>query len=45
MSLEKNYSTINFMENNDYVVYADTFMNTIFVEKGIWRKKYGANNK
>lgn len=32
----KNYELINFLENKGYMVYADTYINTIFVQKKLW---------
>jgi len=34
---KKNIEIINFLENNGYVVYADTNINTIFVNKNLWK--------
>lgn len=36
-SLEKSSSIATHMEGNDYFVYADTFINTIFVDARAWR--------
>ena len=35
----KNTDIINFMISNGYFVYADTFINTIFVESSIWNNR------
>ena len=35
----KNQDIFRIMENNGYVVYADTNLNTIFVEKEVWSKR------
>ncbi len=35
----KNSELINFLKDNGYVVYADTYLNTIFVDRALW--KYG----
>lgn len=34
----KNRALINFIKNNGYMMYADTYINTIFVREDIWRK-------
>ncbi|HOV13574.1 MAG TPA: FkbM family methyltransferase [Spirochaetota bacterium] len=34
---KKNDKIINFLENNGYIVYADTNINTIFVNKNVWK--------
>ena len=34
---KKNNNIINFLENNGYIVYADTNINTIFVNKNVWK--------
>lgn len=36
---KKNIELINFLENKEYMVYADTYINTIFVLKNKWLKK------
>jgi FkbM family methyltransferase len=33
----KNREIIEFLENNDYLLYADTYINSIFVKKEIWK--------
>lgn len=33
----KNHKIIEFLENNDYILYADTYINSIFVKKEIWK--------
>lgn len=38
-SEQKINKTINLMEKNNYVVYADTFINTIFVDKTSWNRR------
>lgn len=43
LSIKKNYDTIAYLKNNDYIVYADTLINTIFVDRESWQKKYGGN--
>jgi FkbM family methyltransferase len=35
----KNTSMIKFLESNGYLVYADTYINTIFVKKSVWQKQ------
>ena len=32
----KNVALIRFLENKGYIVYADTYINTIFVRKDLW---------
>jgi FkbM family methyltransferase len=34
---------IEFMQKKDYFVYADTYINTIFVDKVSWSNRYGNN--
>lgn len=41
LSLKKNYDLIDFMDRYDYMVYADTLINSIFVDKLTWKEKYG----
>lgn len=36
---EKRWDIINFMISNGYMVYADTFINTIFVNSDSWRSR------
>jgi FkbM family methyltransferase len=36
--LKKNNKLISFMENLDYFLYADTFINSIFVDQMVWDK-------
>lgn len=35
-SFEKNNAIAKYMINNNYFIYADTYVNTIFVDKNIW---------
>lgn len=37
-------SVINFMKSKDYMIYADTYINTIFVDKKVWDSKKRKNN-
>lgn len=39
-SFNKNRSLISYLKEQGYVVYADTYVNTIFVDKKLW--KYGS---
>jgi FkbM family methyltransferase len=39
----KNKSLIDFIADNGYLVYADTYINTIFVKKDIWEKLPGGH--
>ena len=34
----KNYELIEFLKNKEYMVYADTYVNTIFVRKDVWKR-------
>jgi FkbM family methyltransferase len=36
---QKLKNIIDFMQNNDYFVYADTYINTIFVDKNTWNNR------
>ena len=36
---EKRYDIISFLEEKGYFVYADTYINTIFVRSDIWKEK------
>jgi FkbM family methyltransferase len=38
MGTEKISAISDFMEDNNYFVYADTFLNTIFVDRAYWNK-------
>lgn len=35
----KNHKLIEYLENNGYFVYADTYINTIFVREQLWRNR------
>ena len=35
----KNYELINFLESKGYLLYADTHINSIFVEQNVWKHK------
>lgn len=35
---EKNNSLITYLQQQNYVVYADTYVNTIFVDKTLWKE-------
>jgi hypothetical protein len=35
---EKNNSLITYLQQQNYVVYADTYVNTIFVDKALWKE-------
>lgn len=37
-SLQKSPEVVELLIKNDYFVYADTYVNTIFVDKKLWRK-------
>ncbi len=37
---EKNYGIINFLIKQNYFVFADTYVNTIFVDKVLWEAKF-----
>lgn len=39
MPTEKNQELIEFLLSNNYFIYADTFINTIFVDRSIWNNK------
>jgi FkbM family methyltransferase len=43
-SEEKISEITKFMEKKGYFVYADTYINTIYVEKKSWEKRYEKNN-
>ncbi|MBS4066448.1 MAG: FkbM family methyltransferase [Chitinophagaceae bacterium] len=40
MPTEKNEAIIQFLTDQNYFVYADTFVNTIFVDRKVWNKSY-----
>ena len=35
---QKNLALIEFLKSKGYIVYADTYVNTIFVDKALWRE-------
>lgn len=40
-TLTKNHEVINYLLENQYFIYADTFVNTIFVDKHFWEDNKG----
>ena len=36
---KKNYSLIDYLEKKGFLLYADTNINSIFVQKKIWQRK------
>lgn len=42
---KKQTEIIEFMELHNYFVYADTFINTIFVDRNVWSHRWNSNNK
>ncbi|MHB1316315.1 MAG: FkbM family methyltransferase, partial [Minisyncoccota bacterium] len=39
-SENKNIDILKFMEEKNYIIYADTYINTIFVRKDVWEKRH-----
>jgi hypothetical protein len=35
---EKNTSLITYLRQQNYIVYADTYVNTIFADKALWKE-------
>lgn len=42
---QKQAQILNYMAEQNYMLYADTFINTIFVDRRQWIKKYGPDTK